>query len=236
MEIIKKINKEIAFNHNISEITSICMDIDYEQEDSSVVGNLNLEGEYISSDEISMCEDFEYKIDFEYPIEEEIKSDTLNLTIDDFTYDIDQDKLIINVDLKLNYEEAESEDRKEFDKFLDSQEIDIEDYLETIKQKDENKFEKFEENNNLNYEPINDTINIEKNEDAINLENSIINITNNIDDTDEYITYHIYVVNEADTLETIANRYNINVEAIKEYNEVENIKSGMKIVIPCDNE
>lgn len=251
MEIIKKINKEITFNHNISEITSICMDIEYEQDETNLVGNLNLEGDYISSEEISMSEDFKYKLDFNFPLDAEIEDETLKVAIDDFTYDIDQDKLIINVELKINYEEAVNEDRVEFDKFLDDKEIDLQGFLDNIKISEEEKsenFEKFEEmieeqkmpsktmNEYLTGELGNGSANIEKNSDSVHIENSLIDISNEINEGDEYITYHIYIVNDTDTLETIANRYHINADIIKEYNEIENIKGGMKLVIPCDNE
>lgn len=238
MEIIKKINKEIAFDHNISEITSVCMDIDYEFKESTILGSLNLEGDYVSSEEISINETFNHKIDFNIPLDDRIVADSLKVAIDDFTYDIDQDKLIINVELKINYENEVSEERIEFDKFLDEQEINIDEIVDNIKT-DENEFDSFDiskEEVREEKEEINENNDREYIDESKMLEDNLLEITNSIEDDEEYITYHIYIVNENDTLETISNRYHVSIESIKEYNEIENIKSGMKLVIPCENE
>lgn len=49
---------------------------------------------------------------------------------------------------------------------------------------------------------------------------------------DEYIIYHIHIVKDTDTIETITKEYNTTAEIIKEYNNIDNIKTGDKIIIP----
>ncbi len=242
MQIIKKINKELEFNYNISEVTSICMDIDYKVDKNSIVGVLNLEGDYVSSNLEDTKEDFNRKIDFNLDIEENVDINTIKVEIDDFTYDIDQNKLIINVDLSLTYEFVLFDEKKEFDKFIESREIDI-DTLDLNKDNiiesndvTSELIESKEEDRTIVEEPeVQEIIENEENEeDKRKIENSIIDMASNFND--DFITYHIYIVSDVDTLDGIAEKYHISVDVIKEYNNVDNLKSGMKLVIPISNE
>lgn len=238
MQIIKKINKELEFNYNISEITSICMDIDYKVNNNKISGILNLEGDYVSSNFEDTREDFDKKINFDIDLDENIDLDTVKVEIDDFTYSIDQNKLLINVDLSLTYEFILFDEKKEFEKFIESREIDannIEEDREEENKEVESREEMKEEVKDIEEiqeEEIEETYE-ELDVDKRNIEDSIIDMASNFED--EFITYHIYIVNDVDTLEGIAEKYHISIDIIKEYNSVENLKSGMKLVIPiCD--
>ncbi|MBO5475711.1 MAG: LysM peptidoglycan-binding domain-containing protein [Bacilli bacterium] len=244
MQIIKKINRELEFNYNISEITSICMDIDYKVNNNRILGILNLEGDYVSSNFEDTREDFDKKIDFSIDLDENIDLNTVKVEIDDFTYSIDQNKLLINVDLSLSYEFILFDEKKEFDKFIESREIDANKIEEDREEesKDLESVEEIKEEANdieeIREEKIEKTEEIEEthkglDEDKRKIEDSIIDMASNFED--EFITYHIYIVNDVDTLEGIAEKYHISIDIIKEYNSVENLKSGMKLVIPiCD--
>ena len=242
MQIIKKINRELEFNYNISEITSICMDIDYKVNGNVLSGVLNLEGDYVSSNFEDTREDFDKKLDFSIDLDKNIDTNTVKVEIDDFTYSIDQNKLNINVDLSLSYEFVLFDEKKEFDKFIESREIDT-NTLEEIKKVEE--VLDFEEDNEGTCEIEEQEEKLEskevvdsKDNEAIeeeqrNIEESIIDMASNFND--DFITYHIYIVNDVDTLDGIAEKYHISIDIIKEYNNIENLKSGMKLVIPiCD--
>lgn len=242
MQIIKKINRELEFNYNISEITSICMDIDYKVLNDSISGVLNLEGDYVSSNFEDTREDFSKKIDFSLDLDSNVDTDTVKVEIDDFTYDIDQNKLIINVDLSLVYEFILFDEKKEFDKFIESREIDAND-LEELTKTDESRETSFdienesdeciETNESQKDEELIEETHEESKSDERKIEDSIIDMASNFND--DFITYHIYIVSDVDTLDGIADKYHISVDIIKEYNNVENLKSGMKLVIPiCD--
>lgn len=242
MQIIKKINRELEFNYNISEITSICMDIDYKVNGNVLSGVLNLEGDYVSSNFEDTREDFDKKLDFSIDLDENIDTNTVKVEIDDFTYSIDQNKLIVNVDLSLSYEFVLFDEKKEFDKFIESREIDT-NTLEEIKkveevreveEDNEGTCEIEEQEEKLESEEVVDSKdNEEIDEEQRNIEESIIDMASNFND--DFITYHIYIVNDVDTLDGIAEKYHISIDIIKEYNNIENLKSGMKLVIPiCD--
>lgn len=236
MQIIKKINRELEFNYNISEITSICMDIDYKVNGNVLSGVLNLEGDYVSSNFEDTREDFDKKLDFNIDLDENIDINTVKVEIDDFTYSIDQNKLIVNVDLSLSYEFVLFDEKKEFDKFIESREIDT-NTLEEIKKVEEDNegtCEIEEQEEKLESEEVVDSKDNEAiEEEQRNIEESIIDMASNFND--DFITYHIYIVNDVDTLDGIAEKYHISIDIIKEYNNIENLKSGMKLVIPiCD--
>lgn len=236
MQIIKKINRELEFNYNISEITSICMDIDYKVNGNVLSGVLNLEGDYVSSNFEDTREDFDKKLDFNIDLDENIDTNTVKVEIDDFTYSIDQNKLNVNVDLSLSYEFVLFDEKKEFDKFIESREIDT-NTLEEIKKVEEDNegtCEIEEQEEKLESEEVVDSKDNEAiEEEQRNIEESIIDMASNFND--DFITYHIYIVNDVDTLDGIAEKYHISIDIIKEYNNIENLKSGMKLVIPiCD--
>lgn len=242
MQIIKKINRELEFNYNISEITSICMDIDYKINGNVLSGVLNLEGDYVSSNFEDTREDFDKKLDFSIDLDKNIDTNTVKVEIDDFTYSIDQNKLNINVDLSLSYEFVLFDEKKEFDKFIESREIDT-NTLEEIKkveevrdveEDNEGTCEIEEQEEKLESKEVVDSKDNEAiEEEQRNIEESIIDMASNFND--DFITYHIYIVNDVDTLDSIAEKYHISIDIIKEYNNIENLKSGMKLVIPiCD--
>ena len=70
----------------------------------------------------------------------------------------------------------------------------------------------------------------EENEiEVTNHDNIINNINNNVD---TYINYHVYNIKLNDNLDDIAKTYNSSKEIIMEYNNIEELKEGMKIIIP----
>ena len=86
---------------------------------------------------------------------------------------------------------------------------------------------------------------IKKMEENIESENEMIEEDTRLDDVtkntineaiesseDEYITYHIHIVKDNETLDTICTKYNTTSNIVGEYNDITNIKSGDKLIIP----
>ncbi len=65
-------------------------------------------------------------------------------------------------------------------------------------------------------------------------EDTIINSVNDIND--EYATYHIHMVSDGESVETICTMYNSNLNILSEYNDLSNLSSGDKIIIPDKDE
>lgn len=62
------------------------------------------------------------------------------------------------------------------------------------------------------------------------------NIFENIDNSDTYVTYHVYIVKENDTIDKIIDNFGVTKEDIALYNDIEEIKTGTKLIIPNTNE
>ncbi len=62
------------------------------------------------------------------------------------------------------------------------------------------------------------------------------NIFENIDNSDTYVTYHVYIVKENDTVDKIIEKYGVSKEEIAVYNNLEEIKTGTKLIIPHNHE
>ena len=52
---------------------------------------------------------------------------------------------------------------------------------------------------------------------------------------DTYLTYRVYIVKEEDTVNSIKDKYNVSEEELSSYNDISNLCSGMKLVIPSND-
>lgn len=89
---------------------------------------------------------------------------------------------------------------------------------------------------------ISTTINLESNQNnSLQTENNqtveeIPNIFASINQEETFVTYHVYIVREQDTLDSILEKYQIPREELASYNDLNQIKVGSKIIIPCSHE
>ena len=65
---------------------------------------------------------------------------------------------------------------------------------------------------------------------------SVSSIFSSIASNEEtFSTYYVYIVREADTVDTILDKYQITRELLQSYNDLDDIKIGSKLIIPCTN-
>lgn len=241
-EFMKKIinfTDDIEFRNNIYEISSISLEREYVASENDVNGTFIITGSY-RGHEISLNQElFTKKIPFSYHFEEPMDKETVTMEVDDFTYEIDQNKLCVEIEYEIEGDKMVFDDEREFDKFLENHEVEIVDF------KDETKEEKEEEEKPVIEETVEEICEPEeiKDEDENNEDREVkeAKVDTEIMDTltggeNTYITYHIHVCDESDTLEYIANKYKINIDVIKDYNSIDNISVGMKLIIPCQDE
>ena len=96
--------------------------------------------------------------------------------------------------------------------------------------KDEkNLFQEFIQNQEVNIEPQQELTTESKTQMG-----SIIEAISESDET--FVAYHVYIVRENDTVDSIIEKYQTTREDLAAYNDIENIKLGSKIIIPCHNE
>ena len=256
----KHIEKELLFKNNIKDITSISLDSDYKIENSSLVGNFIISGEYKIHEVSINKEKFNFKIPFNIEIDKDIDKKTIKLEITNFVYDYKQDELIVNIDYEI-LGDRESvllfDDEESLDEFLNKREVEVIDTrLDEIKNTTERKsIDKIEEKeldtDNKNKIELNDSQNntrLVNNDNLDDLENKIdiiepkeeereqINtneIINSIDtNNDKFITYKVYKIHENETLESIVIKYHTTIDDLKEYNDLSNLNIGDKIIIP----
>lgn len=63
---------------------------------------------------------------------------------------------------------------------------------------------------------------------------SVSSIFSSISSGEEtFSTYHVYIVRESDTIESIMDKYKTTRDELQNYNDLNDIKVGSKLIIPC---
>lgn len=257
MKKIIPFTKEIEFKTMVSKITSISLEHTLRiKENNLISGHFILEGTYKMTQASQIDEEFSYKIPVDIEIDEKYDTTNVTLDIDDFTYEIiDEERMKLNISLSIdNIEEkeeivnlAEQDDNKE-DKLerdngvLDDLFLDMSDSKkeELIIQDDYSN-----DNTNNNNDDKNIVNDYKKEEYVQNVNNNVEPKNNDVstegvsslfasfkDSVETFKTYYVYIVKEEDTLDSILKKYGITKEELSEYNNLDEIKSGSKVVIP----
>ena len=117
-EIIKN-NYEVKFKSNISQIHSISLEEEHTLVDNNLKGNFILSGDYKAMGLSLSLTDYKYEIPYTYTVSDKIIEDTLNVEIEDFSYDIDRDAFNIAIEYSVKYDENHEEEIKELDRIFD---------------------------------------------------------------------------------------------------------------------
>ena len=235
---------EIQFKTNISEITKMSLEHDFNVNEGVVLGNFYISGEYRSHEVSINTDEFNYTLPFSVEYRDDILKESLEFNIEDFSYEIiNNNTLKVNIEYSLKAEVKEEEIFERVnEEELESELAYIDDFLEKdIEVKEIEEVEVVEEDK-LD-EEIKDDIkkteevevkedNLEKKEERLTKEEekTIMETIKTSDDT--FVTYHIHVLKENETLESVCALYNVTSSFIKEYNEGDNFGYGDKILIP----
>lgn len=235
MKKIINFTDDIEFRNNIYEISSISLEREFETTENDISGTFIITGSY-RGHEISLNqESFTKKIPFSYHFEEPMDKETITMEVDDFTYEIDQNKLCVDIEYEIEGDKMIFDDEREFDKFLENHEVELVDFKDDIKEEKPIIEENVEVREQEKEEEKEKQEKQEKTEDReVKVDTEIMDTLTGGENT--YITYHIHVCDESDTLEYIANKYKISIDVIKDYNSIDNISAGMKLIIPCQDE
>ena len=239
MKKIVPFNNVLSFKTKVSEITSISLEHEIQKSDDAISGKFIIEGDYKNLIGDIETEKFSFELPFDIALGVRYERDNMVVDIDDFRYElIDSNRLKVNIDLYIDgdiipekeevIEEEEEIDEKrgilkEMDEIEGDSRIDMDnDFLEDTIDFSKNIIE------GINKEPM------ETEASTIVNENNNINIFGNISDNETYATYKVYTVMDTDTIDGIISKYNISKELLGEYNNIEDIKSGDKLIIPSD--
>lgn len=233
MKKIVPFNNVLSFKTKVSEITSISLEHEIQKSDDAISGKFIIEGDYKNLIGDIETEKFSFELPFDIALGVRYERDNMVVDIDDFRYElIDSNRLKVNIDLYIDgdiipeEEEVIDEKRgilKEMDEIEGDSRIDMDnDFLEDTIDFSKNIIE------GINKDPM------ETEASTIVNENNNINIFGNISDNETYATYKVYTVMDTDTIDGIISKYNISKELLGEYNNIEDIKSGDKLIIPSD--
>jgi len=218
MKKIIPFKKEIIFNDNLSEITSISLEHNLKCEDNDITGNFYITGEYKITGSSPTTSKFEYDLPFEINLDERYLLNKAIIDVDDFYYEIMNEQVLkVNIEVLVdNIEEQE---------IVIDEPVFEEKIFETT-------IEEYEEGEIKEMNRIEEKIKEETVDNSRCIEEELPSIFNNLDSSETYRSYTIYIVRETDTIETILTKYNISKESLEDYNDMKEIKVGDKIIIP----
>lgn len=224
--------KDITFKTKIGELTAISLDNDLTLKgEDLIVGNFYINGNYKMLKTSEQEEEYSYKIPCEIAISEEYDTYNATIDIDDFYYEIINDEILrVNITLVIdNLERKEQEEEEQ-------EEIEI---LRDEDESEEEKKEEVQERELKKDEPtFKDEIKLPLDEEHLpkNTRNFFETKDKLKDQKDNYITYKVYIYKEEDTIEKVLEKYNITKDQLTDYNNIEEIKTGSKLVIPSSND
>lgn len=215
MKQIIPFKKELPFKTKVSEITSISLERELEiKEEGIISGVFHITGEYKMNEGSINREKYSFDLPFDITLDPRYDIETVSSDIEDFYYDvINEDTLKVNIDL---YVEAEYLPVPTEEK--------IEEPLE-VREEPEEKIEELPEIE----QPVE-----EKDREEVDIMES--DLFSNLNSEETYVTYYVYIVKEEDSLEKILTKYEITKEDFENYNDINNIKPGVKVIIPKKSE
>ena len=228
-------SKQLTFKTMIREITDIeikhtlCLKDDYELE-----GDILVDGKYKMTDASILEEEFHYKLPFVVAIDSKYDTSNLEVSISDFNFEIiNEEKLQVNVEIQLDNLEEKEMVRHDIEIPI-SEEEKIEAVNEKIEPLEELEKEiKKSNNQDKNKVEVEEKNFTHKQEENTNIGSIFSSLTSN---DESFSTYHVYIVRENDTLEEIMEKYKITREALADYNDLDDIKIGTKLIVPCSND
>ena len=216
MNLIIPFEKKVKFDTPISEICSISLEHEITKNDGEILGNFLITGTY-KEHELSINKtDFSFTLPFSVELTTRVDLSSLDMSIDNFTYDLNGSDLDIKIDYVI-----EAQDLKEEPVFER-----VEQDIEPITLIEEEKEKIIDEENEIKEE-------INNNEEREIKSETIIN---SVKAEDDYISYHIHIVSSGESLESIALKYHITIEEIETINNITTIEENDKLLIPLENE
>ena len=217
MEKIVSFSKEIMFDTNIYEISSISLEHNLSLKDDNLIsGEFIISGSYKITEASFNIDEFNYNLPFDISIDNKYNTSNVTVDINDFYYEIIDNKILsVNIEVSIDgLEEVENilnikEDVRDSE-FIESSESIVNEEIEPNDLDDSKQIFK-------------QTIN-----------EPITSIFDDLDCNENYVTYKVHIVSENDTTESIIQKYETSLTLLKQYNNLSDIKIGDKIIIPTN--
>ena len=229
MNLIIPFTKDIKFNTSIVEIVSISLEHDYTVNDSEILGNFIISGDYKSHEVSVNKEHFEYVLPFSVDLTTRIDRESVDFAIEDFTYEIkNNDTLEVRIEYSINALEEKQEEPKEG--------IIEEPLFERVEEDTtlEDMLDSFDEDITRDDTEIKEETEEEKRDVSEEDKKTIIDSINEADEN--FVTYHIHIMKETDTIESVCTKYSTTSSILSEYNDLSTVAVNDKLIIPDINE
>ena len=218
MKKIVPFKKDITFDSNIAEISSISLEHTLKlKEENLVSGEFIISGTYKMTEASLNVDSFEYKLPFDISIDKKYNTKNIDVDINDFYYEVINNEILsISIEVVLDGLEEKAQEKEEIRM--------TEEKLETL---EENK-EAVDTNEDL--QPVS----IAEDSEEVNREedNTVKSIFFFFYENERYAVYKVHIVTENDTTESIITEYGINREDLEAYNDLSDLKIGDKLIIP----
>lgn len=248
MNCIIPFESRVKFNGPVKEICSISLEHEITQNNSEILGNFLISGTYKEHELSINTSDFKFTIPFNVELTTRIESDTLEFSIDNFTYDIEGNDMIVKIDYIVSADDVRED-------IIEESVLDPFDLIsETAENNDDDSFledtDLVQEVNNIKPEireniaeeimlgKIKDVSNEEKmpSENIESREEINPEIVSTLETENDYMTYHIHIVKEAETVESIALNYKMTKDDLEKFNDITDLMQGDKLIIPLLDE
>ena len=218
MKKIVPFKKDIEFDSNIAEISSISLEHTLKlKEENLVSGEFIISGTYKMTEASVNVDSFEYKLPFDISIDKKYDTKNIYVDINDFYYEVINNELLsISIEVVLDGLEEKSEEEEEIRM--------TEEKIETLGDREE--VEKEEDTKTVST--------VEENSEEVNREedNTVKSIFEGLDENERYAVYKVHIVTENDTTESIASEYGVTRDDLEAYNDLSDLKIGDKLIIP----
>lgn len=231
MKKIVPFKKDMLFNSNVAEITSISLEHNLKAREENIIsGSFIISGEYKMSDDSTNTDNFSFELPCNINLDERYIIDNVQIDIDDFYYEIVNSNILeVNIDVLIDHLEEKVAEEAVINE--------VEIPTATMPELEE---ELTREEKTVDKENIEETKGIVANdsneekrcieEENLNSMTSIFDNFNN--DLETYQTYKVYIVRDGDTIDNIIQKYNITKEELEQYNDIHEINLGDKLIIP----
>ena len=246
MNCIIPFTKDIKFKTNICEILSISLEHEYTVNDSEILGNFIVSGDYKSHEVSINKEHFEHVLPFSVNIATRIDRESVDFSIEDFTYEIiDKDTLKVNIEYSINATEIK-EDEPIFER-VEEEEVPFEEMLDEIddaitNERKDNVIDAESKEEVAEIPVVEVEEEVQEDGEKRDTENEITEedkseLIESINDKEEsFVTYQIHIMKETDTIESVCTKYNTTQTILGDYNDLSTLTIGDKLIIPDTNE
>lgn len=211
MKKIVPFKKDIEFDSNIAEISSISLEHTLKlKEENLVSGEFIISGTYKMTEASLSVDSFEYKLPFDISIDKKYDTKNIDVDINDFYYEVINNK-ILSISIEVVLDSLEEKLEKEETRMTEEK-------IEVLEDKEEDA------------QTVSATL--EKEEVSREEDNSVKSIFEGLDENERYVVYKVHIVTENDTAESIINEYGITKDDLAVYNDLSDLKIGDKLIIP----